>query len=122
MLGDPWSLLIVRDLMFKGLDTFDAFLGAGEGFATNILSDRLVRLQAAGILTKRPDTEDRRRYVYRLTIKGMDLAPMLVELVLWSAKHESTDAPVATVRAMTRDRKRFLASVRAAWDSHGAAR
>ena len=115
LLGDPWSLLVVRDLMFKGLNTFDAFAGAGESIATNILSDRLARLEGAGILTKRRDRTDGRRFVYRLTARGMDLAPVLVELVLWSARHERTDAPPDTIRAMMRTRKRFLDGVRAQW-------
>lgn len=113
--GDPWSLLIVRDLLFKGLRTFKEFQGAGEGMATNILSDRLARLEAAGILEKDRDPSDARRVLYGLTPKGADLAPILVELVLWSAKHEKTDAPPAEVRAMRTRRARVLARVQRAW-------
>jgi len=101
--------------MFKGLETFDSFAGAGESIATNILSDRLARLEGAGILTKRRDRTDGRRFVYRLTPKGIALAPVLVELVLWSARHERTDAPLKTIRAMTLTRKRFVDGVRARW-------
>lgn len=115
LLGDPWSLLVVRDLMFKGLRTFHEFQHAGEGIASNILSDRLARLEVAGILTKRPDLADGRRYLYRLTEKGMDLAPVLIELVLWSAKYEHTDAPPAEVRAMRERRNRVLARIRSQW-------
>ncbi len=113
LLGDPWSLLIVRDLMFKGVRTFSGFQHAGEGIATNILSERLARLEAAGIVTRREDPVDRRRAIYELTPKGVDLAPVLLELVLWSARHETTDAPPATVRAMKRDRAAFIRQVRA---------
>ena len=120
MLGDAWSLLIVRDLMFKGLDTYRGFLQAGEGIATNVLSDRLARLERAGLVTRRRQAGDRRRVRYRLTAKGMDLAPVLVELVLWSARHERTDAPAAVVKAMRRDRERFLAGVRQAWAAQDA--
>jgi DNA-binding HxlR family transcriptional regulator len=115
LLGDPWSLLIVRDLMFKGLHRFNEFQNAGEGIASNILTDRLERLETAGLLTKRRDAMDARRFVYRLTLKGLDLAPALVELVLWSAKHETTDAPAATIREMRKQRQLFLAQVRANW-------
>ncbi len=115
ILGDAWSLLIVRDLMFRGRRTFNEFLTAGEGIASNILTDRLLRLEATGILTKRRDKEDARRFVYRLTAKGIDLSPVLVELVQWSARYEDTDAPPRVVRAMRRDRERFLADIRAAW-------
>lgn len=110
--GDAWSLLIVRDLMFKGLSTFNEFAGSGEGIASNVLSDRLVRLEAVGILVKEPDPSDGRRSRYRLTEKGADLAPALVEIVLWAARHEKTDAPANTVRAMRSHREQFIADVR----------
>jgi DNA-binding HxlR family transcriptional regulator len=115
LFGDRWSLLIVRDLMFKGLKTFNEFQNAGEGIATNILTDRLARLEAAGVVAKLPDREDARKYVYRLTPKGIDLAPVLVELVLWSAKHEDTEAPPAVVRQMRSHREEFLSRTRDEW-------
>lgn len=110
--GDTWSLLIVRDLMFKGLSTFNELAGSGEGIASNVLSDRLARLEAARILVKEPDPMDGRRSRYRLTDKGADLAPALVEIVLWAARHEQTDAPANTVRAMRSHREQFIANVR----------
>lgn len=119
LLGDPWSLLIVRDLMFKGLNSFGDFVGAGEGIASNILTDRLARLEHAGIVRKQRDGLDRRRFVYRLTAKGIALAPVLVELVLWSDAHEETDAPRATIKAMRAHRDKFLRQVRAQWRAEG---
>lgn len=113
--GDPWSLLIVRDLMFKGGKTFNDFANAGEGIATNVLADRLARLESKGIVSKDPDPADARRYIYRLTRKGIDLAPVLVELVIWSAAYEDTEAPPEVVRAMQTDRDGFIAQVREQW-------
>lgn len=113
--GDSWSLLIVRDLMFKGLQTFNEFLAADEGIASNILADRLAKLEAAGILKKAPDVSDARRFRYRLTQKGIDLAPALIEIVLWSARYEDTEAAASTIRAMRDQRKKFLAGVRERW-------
>jgi DNA-binding HxlR family transcriptional regulator len=117
--GDRWSLLIVRDLLFKGLRTFREFAAAGEGIATNILTDRLERLECADIITRAPDPEDGRRVVYRLTRKGMELAPVLVEMVLWAARHEDTEAPPSTLRAM-QDRASFIDALWAQWrgESH----
>ena len=115
--GDTWSLLIVRDLMFKGFRTFNEFLGAGEGIASNVLTDRLSKLEAAGIVDKREHDLDARRYEYRLTEKGIELAPVIVEIVLWSARHEQTDAPPQVLRAMTRNRTRFLSGIRKAWET-----
>jgi DNA-binding HxlR family transcriptional regulator len=113
VLGDRWSLLVVRDLLFKGLRTFGEFAAAGEGVATNVLAERLRRLQTEGIVVRAPDADDARRVVYRLTPKGLDLAPVLVELVLWAAKHERTDAPPAVVRRMRTRKADFIAEHRA---------
>lgn len=115
LFGDPWTLLIVRDVMFKARRTFREFQDAGEGMASNILADRLGRLEQAGILSSEPDPTDARRVLYGLTPKGADLAPVLVELVLWSARHEETDAPPAVVRAMRTQREQVIADIRAHW-------
>jgi DNA-binding HxlR family transcriptional regulator len=115
--GDTWSLLIVRDLMFKGFRTFNEFQGAGEGIASNVLTDRLAKLEAAGVIDKREHGADARRYEYRLTEKGIDLAPAIVEIVLWSARHEDTDAPPQIVRAMRTRRAKFLSDLRKAWQA-----
>jgi DNA-binding HxlR family transcriptional regulator len=115
LIGDPWTLLIVRDLMFKGAKSFNDFLAAGEGIATNVLTDRLARLETNGIVTKGHDTQDARRFIYRLTEKGIDLAPVLVELVLWSTSYEKTAAPPEVVKAMQTDRIGFMTQVREAW-------
>ena len=106
--GDRWSLLVVRDLMFKGMRTFKEFAAAGEGIATNILAERLARLESAGIIARTLDAVDARRVLYHLTEKGMGLAPVLVEMVIWAARYEDTDAPAETVRAMRRDRAAFI--------------
>lgn len=119
MLGDAWSLLIVRDLMFKDRRTYNDLLGGGEGIASNILADRLRKLEDAGIVEKRRDPTDARRFVYRLTKKGIDLAPVLVELVIWSARHETTDAPPSAVRAMRSDRDAVIENVRKRWTASG---
>lgn len=103
--------------MFKGFRTFNEFLGAGEGIASNVLTDRLWKLEAAGIVDKREHDADARRYEYRLTKKGIDLAPVIVEIVLWSARHEQTDAPPQIVRAMTTQRAKFLSDIRKGWEA-----
>lgn len=117
MLGDPWTLLVVRDLMFKGGKAFGEFLSGGEGIASNILTDRLCRLEAHGIVEKRRDPVDGRRRIYRLTGKGIDLAPVLVEMVLWSTRYEKTDAPPDLVKAIRHDKTAFLEQLRTRWQS-----
>lgn len=115
LFGDRWTLLVIRDLMFKGVDTFNGFMDAPEKIATNILSDRLARLEAAGILSKHPDAQDARRIRYRLTEKGMDLAPVLIEIILWSAAYEDTGAPPELIRQMRKDRAGFIEGLRKKW-------
>lgn len=80
MLGDRWSLLIVRDLMVRGYRTFREFERSGEGIASNILADRLKKLEAAGILTAEAEETDGRKVNYRLTEKGIDLAAGVADL------------------------------------------
>ena len=87
-IGDQWSLLILRDMIFRGKRTYNQFLSSEEGFATNILAARLLELERTGILTKRPDPSDGRKSVFELTQKGLDLIPMIFEMMLWSAKYD----------------------------------
>ena len=115
MLGDRWSLLIVRDLMVRGFRTFKEFQQSGEGIASNILADRLQKLESAGILTREAAETDGRRTNYRLTGKGIDLAPVLLELLVWGVRHEQTSAPRALIEHMEKNRKQFLAEIRKRW-------
>ena len=114
MLGDRWSLLILRDMMLRGFRTYKEFLESYEGIATNILADRLRKLEAHGIITTKRDPSDGRKLIYSLTAKGIDLAPVLTEMVLWAAAHEATDNQ-ALVRQMSKDKKQFLAAIRQRW-------
>jgi len=114
MLGDRWSLLIIRDMMLRGSRTYKDFLDCYEGIATNILADRLRKLVANGIVATAPDPADGRKQTYLLTPKGIDLAPVLTEMVLWAAAHEDTGNQ-ALIRQMRRDKGRFLDAVRQRW-------
>jgi DNA-binding HxlR family transcriptional regulator len=111
--GDRWTLLILRDLMFKGFTSFKQFEQSGEGIASNILSDRLKRLLAEGIIAASRSSADARTITYRPTEKGLELLPVLIEMVLWAARHERTAAPPAVLRRMREDRGKFIADVRA---------
>ena len=116
MLGDRWSLLILRDMMLRGFRSFKEFLTSYEGIATNILADRLKKLIAYGIITTQRDATDGRKLNYVLTAKGIDLAPVLTEMVLWAARHEKTENQ-ELVRTMQKDKERFLAAIRQRWES-----
>ena len=113
--GDRWSLLIIRDLMIRGLQTFRDFQKSGEGIASNVLADRLQKLEAARVIRAERAESDRRRVNYLLTEKGIDLAPVLFDLLVWGAKHEKTATPCAVIEEMARRRKELLAEVRRRW-------
>jgi DNA-binding HxlR family transcriptional regulator len=114
ILGDRWSLLIIRDMMLRGFRTYKEFLGSYERIATNILADRLQKLIAHGIITTGRDSSDGRKLIYSLTPKGIDLAPVLTEMVLWAAAHEDT-ANQTLVREMRKDKERFVSAIRQRW-------
>lgn len=113
--GDRWSLLVIRDLMVRGYRTFKEFEQSGEGIATNILTDRLQRLESAGIISSEPAESDGRRINYRLTEKGIDLAPVMLDLLIWAARHEQTGAPCEVIDHMDKNRDAVLAEVRRRW-------
>lgn len=120
--GDKWSLLIIRDIVFWGKKTYGEFLNSDEGIATNILAARLAQLEQEGILARSPDPADKRRDVYSLTEKGLELIPLLVEIVAWSGKliewqaqaGNGTPQQIAAVKrfAMTKDKSSIVDEIR----------
>ncbi len=87
ILGDKWSLLIIRDIMFWGKNSYGDFLKSEEKIATNILAGRLANLEKAGIISKKTHPENKTKFLYQLTQKGKDLLPLLAEIILWSDKY-----------------------------------
>jgi DNA-binding HxlR family transcriptional regulator len=114
ILGDRWSLLIIRDMMLRGFRSYKEFLESYERIATNILADRLRKLIAHGIIATERDPSDGRKTIYSLTAKGIDLAPVLTEMVLWAAGYEDTENQ-ALVRKIQKDKQQFLAEARQRW-------
>jgi DNA-binding HxlR family transcriptional regulator len=106
---------VIRDLMVRGYRTFKQFEQSDERIATNILTDRLRRLERNGIILAEPDPSDRRRMTYRLTEKGIDLAPLLLELLVWGARHEESMAPPELIAQMARNREGVIAEARRRW-------
>jgi DNA-binding HxlR family transcriptional regulator len=119
MLGDRWSLLIIRDMMLRGFRSYKEFLESYEGIATNILADRLRRLEGYGIIATERDPSDGRKVVYSLTAKGIDLAPVMSEMVLWAAAHEDTGNQ-ELVQGLQKDKAGFVAAVRQRWAGKAA--
>ena len=109
LFGDRWTLLVIRDLAFKGKNSFSDFLASDERIARNVLADRLAMLEAEGFIEKRPHAEDRRRWVYSLTERGLGLIPVLVEMILWSAREDPhTAADSDFVREANEDREALI--------------
>jgi len=99
LLGDKWTLLVVRDLLL-GKQTYSEFQRSPEGIPTNILAERLKRLQAAGVIDKTEYQQRPVRYAYRLTEKGRDLQPVLLAMIDWGNKHIPGTVPREQIEAM----------------------
>lgn len=112
--GDKWSLLVVRDLMFNEKKTYGEFLQSEEKIATNILADRLMLLEAGGIISKERHPDSKAKVLYQLTEKGIDLVPALVEIILWSEKHHEVH-PFARqfAKLVKKDKEGMLKQIKA---------
>jgi DNA-binding HxlR family transcriptional regulator len=112
ILGDRWTLLIVRDMMFAGARTYSEFLASEEKIATNVLASRLAWLQDKGMVTSARNPTDGRSLVYALTSKGVELAPILMELSRWGARFEEGEPPDGMLQAWEADPEAFLSELR----------
>lgn len=116
--GDKWTLLIIRDLMFGDKNTYGDFLTSDEKISTNILADRLRRLDELGIVMKRVDESNRAKGIYSLTPKGRDLLPIMLEMTAWSGKYDpQTNASETFLKSLERDKQRIILEIRAALDA-----
>jgi len=110
--GDRWSLLIIRDLLFFGKATYGQFLASEEGIATNILADRLEKLEKADMVHKDGST-------YSLTERGIDLLPVLLEVIVWSAKYDpKTAVPAGFVKDIRTRRDALIKEIRTGLKRH----
>jgi DNA-binding HxlR family transcriptional regulator len=95
VLGDRWSLLVIRDLV-RGKRRYAEFLESPEGIPTNILADRLKRLAALGVIRSRRYSAHPPRVEYALTLKGEELRPILRAMVEWGVRHAGGRIPPQT--------------------------
>lgn len=113
--GDAWSLLIIRDLLFNKRSTYTDFLTSGEKIATNVLADRLVRLVEHGLIVKEVTSPGGGATRYRLSPRGIDLLPLMLDIIYWSAKHDpETAASPAFVKRLRSNRAGLESEIRAA--------
>ncbi|MBL7953653.1 MAG: helix-turn-helix transcriptional regulator [Flavobacteriales bacterium] len=107
--GDKWSLLIIRDLMTAKQCTYGDFLKAPEGIATNILAARLFQLEENGLIEKLDHPESKAKVLYKLTPKGIDLLPVMVEINLWAEKYFNIPADrKAQLKEVKKDKEGFI--------------
>jgi DNA-binding HxlR family transcriptional regulator len=118
LFGDRWTLLVIRDLLFVGKRHFKELMESPERIASNILTARLKKLEAHGLIERHLDPDNRKQVIYTLTDKGRDLAPVLVELVRWSGRHDpNSPVPKSVVEHFSRDSERLLAELHAAMNA-----
>src|SRR4051812_36002119 len=109
--GDRWSLLIIRDLMFKKECTYGDFLKSDEKIATNILASRLQTLEENGMINKLSHPDSKAKVLYRLTQKGIDLLPLLIEINLWANKYFSLpEERKVIVKEVKKGKEKFIKS------------
>jgi len=110
--GDRWSLIIIRDILFRGIRRYSDLLKADEAIATNILASRLKAFEASGIISRSRDPKNRRQFIYRITPKGAELAPILVEMVQWSARYDdNTIVTKELLQKINQDREGFIKNI-----------
>ncbi len=107
--GDKWSLLIIRDLMFAKQCTYGDFLKSAEGIATNILATRLQNLEENKLIEKLAHPDSKAKVLYKLTPKGIDLLPIMIEINLWAEKYFSIPADrKAMLKEVKKDKEGFI--------------
>lgn len=106
--GDKWSLLIIRDLMFKGKRHYNEFFESEEKVSTSVLGDRLKQLEESGIISKGQDIVKKSRIKYSLTKKGIDMLPFMVDMISWSGEYDNETEAGDVFLAQARDGREFL--------------
>jgi len=113
VIGDPWSLVIIRDLMFRDNHEYTDFLGSEENLATNVLADTLTRLTEAGIVKRLEHPTQSNKFVYRLTEMGIDLLPLVIELSHWGVKYvPDNGGPPSAIKDALEKRDEVIERVR----------
>jgi DNA-binding HxlR family transcriptional regulator len=110
--GDKWSLLIIRDLMFGDKCTYNDFLKSAEGIATNILASRLKGLEENGVIEKSAHPDSKAKILYKLTQKGIDLLPIIMEVYIWADKYLTIPTDIkATIKEAKKDKDKYIKQV-----------
>ncbi len=115
LLGDRWSLLIMRDLLIYGKQSFIDFLGSEEKIATNVLTDRLNHLVKEGIVIKTVSPLNKSKFLYHPTQKGIGLIPVLCEISLWAEPYNPSGAPEELLDGLRSNKKKTIKNLKICW-------
>jgi DNA-binding HxlR family transcriptional regulator len=112
--GDRWTLLVLRDLLLKSRRRYRELLAGEEGIATNVLADRLRRLEQKGLIRKEQDQQDARQYVYKPTRLAVSVVPMLIEMTVWGARNsKDTTVDRDLLRRFDKEREQLILDLQA---------
>ena len=112
ILGDRWTLLVIRDMMFMGKHEYGEFAAGSEGIATNILADRLKNLLCLGVIQHVPHPKHKSKKVYYLTQKGKDLLPTIIEMIIWGGTHNpAPDIPRERFERIRKEPKKVIKEI-----------
>lgn len=109
--GDKWTPLILRDMMFYDKTSYSEFLASSEKIATNILTDRLNILHKEGFLIKSISPLNKSKFIYGLTDKGIELVPLMVELLIWGAKFNPDGGPQLVLDKIKKNKSKFIKEI-----------
>ena len=110
--GDKWTMLIMRDLLLYGKDSFGEYLCSDEKIATNILTDRLKVLLHEGFVTKHTSPTNKSKFLYRPTEKAIEMIPILCEITVWAEKYNPGGAPADIVEPLKENRAKALRNLK----------
>ncbi len=111
LFGDKWTLLILRDMILEDKSSFSEFMGSAEGIASNILINRLNTLHSQGFMTKRASSLNKSKFLYTLTDKGIDLVPLIVDLIEWGEKYNQTGEPKSVLNKLRKNRGKAIMEI-----------
>ena len=112
LFGDKWTLLIMRDILFRQKRSFSEFLASSEKIASNILVDRLNLLVNEDLIIKEISPENKSKFLYRPTQKGVDLFPLLCEMVLWADRYSPKGADETLTKPLKADRPKTISQLK----------
>jgi len=113
IIGDKWSLLVIRDMVLFNKRYYHEFMDSAESISTNILADRLQKLEQKGLIHKKNDENHGKKFIYSPTEKGLDLLPTIIEMIQWSTKYDpDTRAPASQLKKINQSKTKYIEAIK----------